>query len=136
MSNIIIFILCWFANLVGLVQWGVLVLLLMEVIVCKDATTVNASRILNKSISARLRLFQRSFRSVFYRASIGLFFGAFMAMCYMMEKLWTTINVKDFYPWTLFSLFVPFCLYLIYREIGYSLTLFDKFKLWIRKEHE
>lgn len=134
-NNTITLIFCWLANLVGLVQWGVLVLLLMEVVICKDATTANASRILNKSISARLRLFQRSFRSAFYKASIGLFIGSLMALFYMLEKLWTEINVKDFYPWTLFSLFVPLCIYIVYREIGYSLTFFDKFKEFIRKEN-
>ena len=133
-NNTITLIFCWLANLVGLVQWGVLVLLLMEVVICKDATTANASRILNKSISARLRLFQRSFRSAFYKASVGIFIGSLMALFYMLEKLWNEINVKDFYPWTLFSLFVPICIYIVYREIGYSLTFFEKLKAFIRKE--
>lgn len=135
-NNTVILIFCWFASFIGLVQWGVLVLLLMEVVICKDATTANASRILNKSISARLRLFQRSFRSTFYKASIGIFLGSLIALFYMMERLWTETSVQDFYPWTLFSLFFPICVYTIYREIGYSLTFFDKFKDFISKEHD
>lgn len=127
---------CWLASLIGLVQWGGLVLLLMEVIICKDARTANATRILNKSVSARLRLFQRSFRSAFYKASIGVFLGALMAMFYMMEKIWTEVSVKDFYPWTLFSLFFPLCLYVVYRELGFSSTFFDKFRSYLKKEHE
>jgi|SRR5690606_4237445 len=133
-NNAITLIFCWLANLIGLVQWGALVLLLMEVVICKDATTANASRILNKSISARLRLFQRSFKSSFYKASIGLFSGSFIALCYMMEKLWTKVDIKDFYPWTLLSLFFPLCVYIVYREIGYSSTFFDKFKLFLKKQ--
>ena len=135
-NNTATLIFCWLANIIGLIQWGILVLLLMEVVICKDATTANASRILNKSLSARLRLFQRSFKSAFYKASIGLFLGSLMAMFYMMEKIWTEVTVNDFYPWTLFSLFFPLCLYIVYREIGFSSTFFDKFKAFLRREHE
>lgn len=133
-GNALFLIFCWIASLVGLVGWGALTLLLMEVVLCNDATSANASRLLNKSLRARLRLFQRSFRSAFYRASIGLFAGSLMAMFYMMEKIWTEINVADFYPWTLFSVFFPICLYILYREIGYSSTFFDKFKAFLRRE--
>lgn len=135
-DNIFLIIFCWLSSLIGLIHWGALVLLLMEVVICKDATAVNAGRILSKSAGARLRLFKRSLKSYFYKASIGLFIGSIMAMFYMMEKIWTEIDVNDFYPWTLFSLFFPICLYVVYREIGYESTFFNKFKKFLRKEED
>lgn len=133
-NNAMVLIFCWFASFVGLVQWGVLTLLLMEVVLCKDATTANTSRILNKRLGARLRLFKRSLQSTFYKASVGLFAGSLLSMCYMMEKLWTKNNIEDFYPFTLFSLFVPICIYYIYRHIGFTSTFFDRFGEFIRRE--
>lgn len=124
----------WLANLVGLLEWGILTLLLMEVTICKDARAVNTSRILNKSLSARLRLFKRSFRSAFYRASVGLFVGSMLAMCVMMHKLWNGSMVREIFPWSVFSLFFPFCIFILYREFGFSLTFFDKFKGFLKGE--
>ena len=124
----------WFANLIGLVEWGVLTLLLMEVTICKDARSVNTSRILNRSISARLRLFKRSFRSAFYRASVGLFAGSMMAMFVMMNKLWNGSIAREIFPWSIFSLFFPLCIFILYREFGFSLTFFDRFKGFLKGE--
>lgn len=124
----------WLANLIGLIQWGILSLLLMEVTICKDARAVNTSRILNKSLSARLRLFKRSFRSAFYRASVGLFIGSMMAMFVMMEKLWNGVLSFEIFPWSIFSLFVPLCIFILYREFGFSLTFFNKLKRFLKGE--
>lgn len=124
----------WFANLIGLIEWGALTLLLMEVTICKDARSVNTSRILNRSISARLRLFKRSFRSAFYRASVGLFTGSMMAMFVMMNKLWNGSLAREIFPWSIFSLFFPLCIFILYREIGFSLTFFQKFSGFLKGE--
>lgn len=132
MNNEFVIVSVWIANLIGLIEWGVLSLLLMEVTVCKDVRTVKPSRILNRNISARLRLFKRSFRSAFYRSSVGLFLGSLLAVFVMINKLWMGIIVTEIFPWSVFSLFFPMCIFIIYREIGFSLTFFDKFKLFIQ----
>jgi len=122
----------WFANLIGLFEWGILSLLLMEVTICKDARSVKTSRILNKSLSARLRLFKRSFRSAFYRASVGLFAGSMLAMFVMMNNLWNGQVIKQIFPWTIFSIFFPLCIFILYREIGFTLTFYEKLRSYIK----
>lgn len=134
MNSEIGIVIVWFANLIGLIEWGALTLLLMEVTVCKDVRMVKPSRILSRNLSARLRLFKRSFRSAFYRSSVGLFFGSLLAVFVMINKLWMGIIITEIFPWSVFSLFFPMCLFIVYREIGFSLTFFDKFKCFIRGE--
>lgn len=120
-------------NWFGLLQWTRLFMLLMEVVICKDALSVNTSKILNTSIVARFRLFRRSFRELFYRSTILLFLGSLLAVMFMASELYLNIPHMRKYLWTMFSMMFPMGVYLLYKSMGFRWTLQDQlFKVFGR----
>lgn len=120
-------------NWFGLLQWTRLFMLLMEVVICKDALSVNTSKILNTSLVARFRLFRRSFRELFYRSTILLFLGSLLAVMFMASELYLNIPHIRKYLWTMFSMIFPMGVYLLYKSMGFRWTLQDQlFKVFGR----
>lgn len=119
--------------IIGLFQWAALTLVLMEVTVCKDARTVNSTRILNTSLSARLRLFKRSFRTYFYKGSIGLLICSLLIMFGIIDNLWAGRIPRTI--WASFSLVMPASLLMLYHHLGFTLTWFRKLGLFFRNQH-
>lgn len=115
---------------VGLLEWAYLTLLLMEVAICKDARRVNTKRILESSFRARLRLFTRSFKNEFYRASVALFIGSLIAVFTIINEMWTGFLPLKKYSWVIFSCFFPLAIASLYHYQGYYVTFFRKFKLF------
>lgn len=126
-------LLLFIANWVGLVLWGRLFMLLMEVIICKDALFVNTSRILNTSFIARIRLFKRSFKELFYRSSILLFIGSLVGVFVMVNELYANVFPTRKYLWTIFSIIYPTGTYFLYKSLGFRWTLQDRFLQFLHK---
>jgi hypothetical protein len=131
-----IIITMFFSRLIGILEWFVVLLLLMEVILCKDARTVNTVRIMNTAAAVRLRMFKTSWKSLFYRGTFILFFCALFSMVSMVSDLWLGHMPRAPYTWTMVSLFLPVGIYCIYKNMGYQITLFTKFNLFIKDQHD
>jgi len=125
-------ILLIFANWFGLLQWARLFMLLMEVVICKDAISVNTSRILNTSFIARVRLFRRSFKDLFYRATILLFIGSLFAVMFMVTELYSNMLPIKKYLWAAFSVLFPVGVYMVYKSMGFRWTLHDNIAEFIK----
>lgn len=114
---------------INLFLYGYLVLVLMEVLICKDA---KSSKILHRPVKVRIRLFKRSLRSLFYRASFGVFIASFIAILTLIHQLWSTQPKK--FEWVAFHNLMTLSLIYLYHYWGYNATFFTKFKLFLKGE--
>lgn len=67
----------------GFIALCYLFLVLLQLILCKDATQLIGSKLLHRPISVRLRLLKRSLRDPYYLASCGIF----VAVCLLISRL-------------------------------------------------
>lgn len=137
MSNLenAILIAMFYSRIIGIIEWWIISLLLMEVIICKDARTFNTSRILEAPLAVRLRMFKRSWRSRFYKGNFILFFVSLFSIVSLMSDLWLGHMPRPPYTWTIVSIFLPLGIFLTYSSKGYKITLFTKFHLFIKDQH-
>lgn len=133
MNNFML-ILLFIGQITGILVWSVLVYILIEVVICKDARTVNTSRILSVPISKRIRLFKRSFRTLFYRGSLLLLVGSLYAILVMVNNLWQGV-LPTSGRFVALSLSIPVGIIMIYRHYGHSVTWFDKLRLFFKDQH-
>ncbi len=124
------------ARMLGIIHWSILFLLLMEVVICKDARTVNTSKILNKRFAVRLRVFKRSYRDQFYKASLLIFGCSLFAVVSTVGDIWIGHFPRPPYIWTLVSLVLPIGIKILYNHMGYSLTLLQHFKIYLKNQHD
>lgn len=138
MSNIgnAILICMFYSRIIGIIEWSVTLLLLMEVVLCKDAKHVDTARIMNTRLTVRLRMFKKSWKSRFYRGTFILFFCALFSMTSMVSDMWLGHMPRAPYTWTLVSLILPLGIYFIYAAKGFKITLFNKFGLFMKNQHE
>jgi hypothetical protein len=131
-----ILICMFYLRIIGIVEWSIILLLLMEVILCKDAKTVDKMKLMNTPLRVRLRMFKKSWKSHFYKGTFILFFCALFSMVSMISDMWLGHMPRAPYSWTLISLFLPFGIFLTYLSRGYRITLFSKFYLFIKDQHD
>jgi hypothetical protein len=138
MNNIgnAILICMFYSRIIGIVEWSISLLLLMEVILCKDAKTVDKVKLLNTPLGVRMRMFKKSWKSDFYKGTFILFFCALFSMISMISDMWLGHMPRAPYTWTLVSLFLPVGIFLTYVSKGYRITLFTKFYLFLKDQHE
>jgi hypothetical protein len=111
--------------IIGFVGWCYLFLVLLQLILCKDATQPNTSKLLNRPIRVRLRLLRRSLRDPWYKASCGVLIG----VCLIVSRLGYEFiyNIPKPTITILFhGLFSP-CLGRLYYIRGYKAIFFVKF---------
>lgn len=118
--------------ILALFSWGYLTLVLMEVTICKDAKQIDTHKLLHRPVRVRLRMFKRSLRSLFYRSSVGMFLGAFLATMYLMHQLW--INEPKHTEWILFHDIFPLSTIYLFHWLGHDVTFFVKLKLFLKGE--
>lgn len=131
-----ILITMFYSRMIGILEWSILLLMLAEVIICKDARQINTERILNTPKEVRLRIFRKSWKSPFYKATFIIFFSAMFSMVTMILDLWLHNMPRAPYTWTLISLILPLGLIFLYSYLGYQITFFKKFTLFIHDQHE
>ncbi len=117
-------ILHWF----GLFGWAYLSLLLMEVVVCKDARMMNIQRLLELSFKRRSKIFLRNLKSPYYFASVMILLASFFALCQLSLELWTTASLTKSIRWSIFHPVLSQGLIILYRSFGYRITYISKIK--------
>lgn len=131
-----ILIIMFYSRVIGIIEWWLVSLLLMEVVICKDAKTVNTARILNTPLSVRIRMFKKSWKSNFYKGNFIVFFVSIFAIVSLVSDMWLGRMPRAPYTWTMVSLFLPLGIYLTYSSKGYEITLFKKFQLFLMDQHD
>lgn len=119
-----------FLHLFGMVCWLRLLLLLLQVVVCKDARTLDINRLKEIPISARIRLFMGSLKDKFYVGSILLFIATLFASLKMMNEMYYYIFPIKNWVWLLFHPLIAIGIYKIYKSRGYRLEIIEKFKIF------
>lgn len=112
--------------------WGYLTIVLMEVTVCKDARSINTQKLLHKPLSLRFKIFKRSLRNIFYRASFGMFIGAILATLILIHQLW--INSPKQIEWVIFHNIFPLSTIYLFHWLGHDVTFFVKLRLFLKGE--
>jgi hypothetical protein len=72
-----------FIMIEGFISLCYLFLVLLQLILCKDATMLIGSKLLHRPLSLRLRLLKRSLHDPYYLASVGIF----IAVCLLIGRL-------------------------------------------------
>lgn len=110
-------------NAVGLMLYGWLILILIDVIVCKDAKEIDTRKLFTRSVSLRLKLFKRSLGNNFYRGSLVLLIGCILVVFIRLGDFSAGIiqlpSVRAFA-----TVFVPGGLILVYTFLGYKSPIF------------
>lgn len=111
-------------NAISIVLWFYAWLILLTVVVCRDALTVNTARILNSPLKMRYKLFKRSLRSRFYIGAVFLFFSSMMVLGNRLDSISKNNHKVNFY---VISLLISFPIGIIcnYRSKGFT-TPFSK----------
>lgn len=132
MTEHFLLIVGWILNLYGLLRWAMLFLLLMEVVICKDAG--NPQAFLNKSLSLRFKIFKRSIRNPFYTGSVLLFIGACAVILFRISDM--SKNQLPNLHWLrlISAIVIPFGIYKIYKYLGYKSTFIEHFKRFLKEE--
>lgn len=111
---------------------GYLTLVLMQVVVCKDATRGNISKLLNRPVMIRWKLFKKSLRNLFYRISVALLIASLIALITMINHLWT--NYPRHINWILFHNISSIAMIYLYHYLGHDAIFFVKLKLFLKDE--
>lgn len=121
MDNLML-ILFTIINAVGLLLYGWLILILIDVIVCKDAKVIDTQKLFARSVASRLKLFKRSLGNNFYRGSLILLIGCIMVVFIRLADFSAGIiqlpSIRAFA-----TIFVPGGLILVYTFLGYRSPL-------------
>lgn len=116
-----------FFNLVmifGYISWFYLFLVLLQLMLCKDATQPNTSKLLHRPLKVRLRLFKRSLHDRWYLASFGVLIG----VCIIIYRLTFEFiyNVPKSEVTIMFHGVFPSSLGYLYYLRGYRAIFFVK----------
>lgn len=120
----------------GLLCWFLLLLLLMQVVVCKDARALNIVKFLSATRKRRWKIFRRNLSNRFYASSLALFFIAMVASLKLIFELYSNYFPEKNWIWLLFQPVIAFSIYRLYGAFGYKIELFTRFKQFWKGEHE
>ncbi len=134
--NNTVLVFMFLSRLIGIIGWAFVFLLLMEVVICKDAIERNAQRILNVPVWVRVRLFRKSFRNLFYKGSLFIWVCSLFSILSMVTDLWLGHLPRPPYTWTIVSILLPLGIIYVYIHLGYQITFFKKLTLFIKDQHE
>lgn len=116
----------------GFVALCYLFLVLLQLVLCRDATEANTSKLLNRPLKVRWRLFKRSLHDNWYKASLGLF----ISVCILLSRLGYEFihNIGKPTPLIIFhGVFWP-CLGWLYYQRGYKAIFFVKLGQFLNGE--
>lgn len=124
MDNVFL-ILFTILNAGGILLYGWLILILIDVVICKDAKEIDTQKLFTRSISMRLKLFKRSLGNNFYKGSLALLLGCILVIF---------IRLSDFSAGVLqlpsvravATILIPGGLILVYSFLGYRSPFFRK----------
>lgn len=136
MSNDVVIVIMFLSRLIGIIEWTLVFFLTMEVVVCRDARKGNISKILNSPFKVRWKMFKTSWQKQFYRGTWLICLCSLFAIVSMIGDLWHGYFPRPPYTWTIVSLFLPLGIFIVYISKGHRITLFEKFHLFIKDQHE
>ena len=135
----IIVIFSWFLKMLGLVVMAFVWLIFMEVVLCRDALSIDAKKILTTSFKVRRRVFRRSWKNMGYRAALLGFIGLGIWLKYRIGQIASNTIDKDpslSIQASLISIILPLCLYCFSRSHGYKSTFVEElikdFYEWVK----
>lgn len=129
MSNIFIVVFC-VLNAVGLILWCWVSLIFLEITLCKDAKHVTMSKLFSRRLSFRLRLFLRSWQKAFYRGSVLIWLGSYVAIFIRLSEFSSGVIPLTNFPRALSAILIPMGIVLVCKSLGYESNLFtDKHKV-------
>ena len=136
MFNLLLILAKLLLHISGLMSWFLLLLLLMQVVVCKDARALNITKFLSATRKRRWRIFRRNLSNKFYAASMALFLIAMATSLKLIFELYSNYFPEKNWVWLIFQPFIAFSIYRLYGAFGYKIELFTRFKQYWKGEHE
>lgn len=123
MNNILLIIFSIF-NAAGIFLYAWLSIILMQVVLCREAKEIDTKKLFSRSISLRLKLFRRSLGSNFYRGSILIWIACYIVIFLRVQELTGGIIPQTNSPRTIASMFLPGGIIWLYKYMGYESSLF------------
>lgn len=130
LQNLITVLLHW----AGLFGWAYCFLLLMEVVICKDARLLDLEKLFNLPMKVRGRIFLRNLKSPYYLASVIILLSSLIAVCQLSLELWYTTVFNKLFIWTLFHPILTFGIIILYRSFGCRVTYINKIREFFMHE--
>ena len=115
--------------IIGFVAWCYLLLVIFQLILCKDASELMAGKLLNRPLAVRWRVFKRSLHDPWYLGSLGVFFGVICIVWYLGYEFLHEIPKPTLAVF--FHFFFAPSLGWLYYQRGYRAIFFVKFGDWI-----
>lgn len=129
--KIIILITSCGLNILSLLLWAKVMLILLEVVVCRDVRHVEAKKLLATSWRVRWRLFKRSMRGTFYFISFVFFISAFVVVVIRVHEMGSsTPPTSDLIKWfrVVAGVSIPYGLSSLYTYLGYKSSFIETIK--------
>lgn len=117
-----------FMNAVGISLYAFLSIMLMELVFCPDIRHNKVNMIFSRSFAVRLRLFRRSLGSLFYRGTFYIWICCYLIIFLRLQEI-TSGNLPNFDSLRIIiTVVLPSGLILVYRSMGYGVTIFGSRK--------
>jgi hypothetical protein len=120
----------------GLCSWFILLLLLMQVVVCKDARALDIHKFLSVSRKRRFKIFKRNLTNTFYLASFILFLISACTCLKLIFEFYRNDALSKHFFWLIFHPIVSFGIYKLYSAVGYRIEYLSRFREFWKGEHE
>lgn len=124
MNSVLMVLFCIF-NACGVFLYGWLSIILMEVVLCKDARQIDTAKLFSKRFTTRMRLFKRSMGGMFYRGTFCLWIGCYIVLFIRLTELSGGVIPPTNSPRAIASMLIPYGVILLYKAWGHQSTLFS-----------